>query len=179
MAHRTQKDLALQWARSIVAAQPDRAAKQPKSTSAKATTLKVLAGAPRPNTRAECLQGQRPCPYVGCAHHLYIDVSRKGAIEERAHGLEPWEMVDTCALDVAERGWEPGGGRGPGATLDDVAEILGLTKERVRQIEEKAIERLKKKGRDGSVIAELFDGMRGEVHRGPTQGDEEDEDDDE
>jgi len=35
----------------------------------------------KPRTRAECVDGPRPCPYVSCQHHLYLDVSaRTGAI---------------------------------------------------------------------------------------------------
>src|SRR4030095_9996023 len=28
----------------------------------------------RPQTREECTNMQRPCPFVSCAHHLYLDV---------------------------------------------------------------------------------------------------------
>src|SRR3954470_6894429 len=36
----------------------------------------------RPTTRAECVNGLRPCPYVSCQHHLFLDVSsRTGAIK--------------------------------------------------------------------------------------------------
>lgn len=30
---------------------------------------------PRPRTRAECLQEARPCPWVGCRHHLLLEVA--------------------------------------------------------------------------------------------------------
>jgi hypothetical protein len=29
----------------------------------------------KPRMRAECAEGPRPCPYVSCKHHLFIDVS--------------------------------------------------------------------------------------------------------
>ena len=36
----------------------------------------------KPATRAECAEGARPCPYVSCQHHLFLDVSsRTGAIK--------------------------------------------------------------------------------------------------
>ena len=58
--------------------------------------------------------------------HLYLDVSEEtGTVKENFDG-PVWEMPDTCALDVAERG---------GVTLEDVGRILGLTRERIRQIE--------------------------------------------
>jgi hypothetical protein len=30
---------------------------------------------PRPRTRGECKDGARPCPWAGCAHHLFLDVN--------------------------------------------------------------------------------------------------------
>ena len=89
----------------------------------------------RPKTRAECLDGPRPCPFVSCAHHLYLDVSpRTGAIKLNFPDLEVWEMTETCALDVADRG---------GITLEEVGEILNLTRERIRQVEVKGLEKLR------------------------------------
>src|SRR5690242_21960938 len=36
----------------------------------------------KPNTRSECVEGIRPCPFVSCKHHLFLDVSsRTGAIK--------------------------------------------------------------------------------------------------
>lgn len=82
---------------------------------------------PRPRTRAECRDGARPCPYVGCRHHLYLDVNEEtGTIKLNFPHLEVWEMKESCSLDVAGRG---------GGTLDEVGVMLNLTRERVRQIE--------------------------------------------
>ena len=59
----------------------------------------------KPRTRAECAEGPRPCPYVSCKHHLYIDVSaRTGAIKLNFPDLEVWDLGESCALDVADRG---------------------------------------------------------------------------
>src|SRR6185436_15449349 len=30
---------------------------------------------PRPQTRKDCKDAQRPCPWVSCKHHLYLDVN--------------------------------------------------------------------------------------------------------
>jgi hypothetical protein len=88
----------------------------------------------RPQTRADCIDGPRPCPFVACKHHLYLDVSpRTGSIKLNFPDLEVWEMSSTCALDVADGG---------GATLEDVGAILNVTRERVRQLEVKALSRL-------------------------------------
>src|SRR5262245_13028555 len=59
----------------------------------------------KPRTREECADGARPCPFVSCKHHLYLDVSsRTGAIKLNFPDLEVWEMNETCALDIADRG---------------------------------------------------------------------------
>jgi hypothetical protein len=88
----------------------------------------------RPQTRAECREGPRPCPFVSCRYHLYLDVSRRtGSIKLNFPDLEVWEMPVSCALDVAEDG---------GATLEDVGAIMNVTRERIRQLEVSALERL-------------------------------------
>jgi hypothetical protein len=88
----------------------------------------------KPRTRAECLEGERPCPFVSCKHHLYLDVSaRTGAIKLNFPDLEVWEMTETCALDVADRG---------GTTLEEVGAIMNLTRERIRQVEVKGLAKL-------------------------------------
>src|SRR6187549_3616416 len=88
----------------------------------------------KPKTRAECAEGPRPCPFISCKHHLYVDVSpRTGAIKLNFPDLEVWEMGDSCALDVADRG---------GTTLEDVGAIMNLTRERIRQVEVKALAKL-------------------------------------
>ncbi len=88
----------------------------------------------KPKTRAECANGERPCPFVSCKHHLYLDVSaRTGAIKLNFPDLEVWEMTETCALDVADRG---------GTTLEEVGAIMNLTRERIRQVEVKGLAKL-------------------------------------
>jgi hypothetical protein len=88
----------------------------------------------KPETRADCANGARPCPFVSCKHHLYLDVSaRTGAIKLNFPDLEVWEMSETCALDVADRG---------GTTLEEVGAIMNLTRERIRQVEVKGLAKL-------------------------------------
>jgi hypothetical protein len=88
----------------------------------------------KPRTRAECAEGERPCPFVSCKHHLFLDVSaRTGAIKLNFPDLEVWEMNETCALDVADRG---------GTTLEEVGAIMNLTRERIRQVEVKGLAKL-------------------------------------
>ena len=101
-----------------------------------------------PVTRADCQGGERPCPFVSCKHHLYLDVSaRTGAIKLNFPDLEVWEMVETCALDVADRG---------GTTLEEVGAIMNLTRERIRQVEVKGLAKLAAL-RDMSTLRDYVD----------------------
>jgi hypothetical protein len=89
----------------------------------------------RPEARHECSQMQRPCPFVSCSHHLYLDVNPEtGAIKLNFPHLEVWEMAETCSLDVADRG---------GITLEEVGAILNLTRERIRQVEVRGLAKIK------------------------------------
>ena len=90
--------------------------------------------AQRPHLRSECIAGPRPCPHVSCRFHLYLDVSPKtGAIKLNFPDLEVWELGISCALDVADGG---------GTKLEVVGELMNVTRERVRQIELKALGKL-------------------------------------
>lgn len=109
----------------------------------------------RPLTRAECKGSERPCPYVGCAHHLYLDVSpENGSIKLNFPDLEPDEMAHSCALDEADRG---------GLTLEAVGAILNITRERVRQIEVDAYAQLAAQPGVPELFANYLDGETREV----------------
>lgn len=77
--------------------------------------------ASKPKTRGDCQKGGinavRPCQHAWCRHHLDKSTS------------------ESCALDVADRGEH---------SLEEIAELFGLTRERIRQIEETAVFKLKK-----------------------------------
>ena len=107
----------------------------------------------RPRTRADCIDGPRPCPWVSCRYHLLVDVKPNGGIalnitrpgEKSAHtisrhtrhhdrlediAVERLEaMSETCALDVAEAG---------GASFARVGRLMGLTKQGVLAIQKRA-----------------------------------------
>lgn len=88
----------------------------------------------KPKTRRDCKGFARPCPFVSCHHHLYVDVSpRTGAIKLNYPDLEVWELSESCSLDIADHG---------GTTLEDVGAIMNLTRERVRQVELKVLAKL-------------------------------------
>lgn len=91
-------------------------------------------GAKRPAVRGDCIDAPRPCPWVSCRYHLALEVNpRTGSLRLNHPGLELEDLPQTCALDVADAG---------GLSLWDVGQILNLTDERVRQLEERALGRL-------------------------------------
>lgn len=87
---------------------------------------------PRPLVRGDCFRVPRPCPFVGCRFHLYLEVQR-GKVRLNHPELEPDELTESCALDVAERG---------GLSLAEVGQVVGLTRERVRQLADGAAGKL-------------------------------------
>jgi len=87
-----------------------------------------------PQTRGAC-PATRPCPYMSCGAHLALDVNEdNGNIKVNFPGADGEPdlsvMPETCALDVADR---------DGTTLEELAAALGVTRERVRQIEDAAL----------------------------------------
>ncbi len=91
--------------------------------------------ATRPRSRADCAGGPRPCLFISCKHHLYLDVNpATGSIKLNFPDREIWELEETCALDVADRG---------GITLEEVGSIMNLTRERIRQVETRGLLKLR------------------------------------
>lgn len=118
---------------------------RPKSVRAKLLTRAVMEAfdvrayaeelaIPRPRKRAECCEGPRPCPFVGCRHHLYLEVSDSGSIRIAFPHLSPDQLTESCSLDVADRGPQ---------TLESIAVVSNVTRERVRQIEVRALINIK------------------------------------
>jgi Sigma-70, region 4 len=104
-----------------------------------AELLKSIEGM-RPRTRAECINGPRPCLFVSCKHNLYLDVNPEtGSIKLNFPDKEIWELEHTCALDVAEKG---------GITLEEVGAIMNLTRERIRQVETRGLAKLREATED-------------------------------
>lgn len=89
----------------------------------------------RPRFRSECADGPRPCPWVSCKYHLYLDVHpRTGSIKINFPEFEVWELPISCVLDIADQGR---------ITLEKIGEIMNLTRERVRQLEASAATKLR------------------------------------
>lgn len=110
--------------------------------------------AERPKTRGDCYKMERPCPFVSCKWHLFLDINPlTGSIKHNFPDKEVWELEETCALDVADRN---------GCTLDDVGVLMNLTRERVRQVEVRATQKLA-----NGILArepELADDLRESLH---------------
>lgn len=101
-----------------------------------------------PATRGDCKDGQRPCPYVECRHHLWTDLEQdqSGNWQRGRQGsstLRPSTM-ESCSLDIAEHGAMP----------EDIGLVLGMDDTRVRQILEAATEKLR---RANPVLAEYLE----------------------
>jgi hypothetical protein len=90
----------------------------------------------RPRTRADCASVPRPCPWVGCRFNTFLDVDDDGRIRFNGEG-DPDERDPrfSCALDVADEG---------GASLRDVGDLLGFTREAARQLEARSLKRMQR-----------------------------------
>ncbi|MCK5807536.1 DNA-binding protein [bacterium] len=89
----------------------------------------------KPKKRADCLKMKRPCLFVSCKYHLYLDVNPETkSIKFNFPGKEVWDLRETCSLDVADKG---------GVTLEEVGAIMNLTRERIRQVEMRALQKLR------------------------------------
>ena len=82
----------------------------------------------------------RPCPWVTCRYNLYLDVRGDGVLRFNFPDREPEEMLSSCALDLAEDGPR---------TLDSVAGLMGMSKERARQIEAAAMTKVRQAFKGG------------------------------
>lgn len=125
----------------------------------------------RPKTRADCARGVgiRPCPWVACKHHLYLDVTNYTSVKVNFPGLEEvdppagagdYDLDGRWATDwprAADHASAVDLSRMPetcsldvadkypeGLFLDQVGEIMNLTMERIRQLELSALAKLRK-----------------------------------
>jgi hypothetical protein len=95
-----------------------------------------------PRTWGDCQsQGlgtpERPCAHLRCRWNLQIDINpQSGEMRLLDNGPE-----HTCALRVAQH---------DGLQLDEIAAIMGISIERVRQLEAKALHKLRQLTTTGS-----------------------------
>jgi len=113
---------------------------------------------PHPRTRAECVHGPRPCPWVACRHNLLVDVSFAGSLYySRAayaylhgDGLPP---AQSCVLDVVDAHPE-------GVPLEMIGAVYGVTRQNADQYIESILPRLSRRADIGAVAAESGIGVR-------------------
>ena len=89
----------------------------------------------KPSIREGCDDVPRPCAYASCRYHLLLVVLPSGHIQT-PHGHDDPTLLPergSCALDVAEDRTTTG------TTLDEVGRLLGITRERTRQIVDTAL----------------------------------------
>ncbi len=106
----------------------------------------------RPKKRRDCINGLRPCPYVGCRYHLFLDVSSSGSLILNFPDKDVWEIGDTCALDVADQNCK--------STLEEVGMYMNFTRERARQIEKQAMTKIREELREAREMGKELERMR-------------------
>lgn len=101
------------------------------------------------------------CLWINCKYHVYVDVLRDG---DPSFPLDPdgskgpTAFEHTCILDIVARGPQ---------TLETVGGLLDVTRERARQLESKALPRMRRKLEfRGLTFDELIDdvGSSGDLH---------------
>lgn len=84
----------------------------------------------RPTRRSECRGGQRPCPWVSCRYHLYLDVDQdNGAIKFNHPDKEPWELEHSCAMDIIEELDEE-----RHLKLGEIGKLFGVCDQRINEL---------------------------------------------
>jgi Sigma-70, region 4 len=90
-------------------------------------------GVMRPRHRMDCTSVPRPCPFISCRYNLYLDVNSHGSIVFNYPEIEPGQMKESCALDIAEAGDRSG---------EEIGAIMNVTRERICQINAEAQKKL-------------------------------------
>lgn len=87
-----------------------------------------------PPTRGDCKDGPRPCPFLRCKYHIAPELSKPDELVKLMNGEHP-----CCVLDEIDKR------NGDMRTLAEVGEVFGITRERVRQIESRAVKKLERR----------------------------------
>ena len=112
-----------------------------------------------PTNRKQCSGNERPCPWVRCKFHLVLEsFSSPHLVSDDEIVDKLLTMPETCLLDVVENGEK---------TLEEVGTILGITRERVRQLEglsdkeyiKKGIQKIRKHPKKMRACVEIREGL--------------------
>ena len=79
----------------------------------------------RPRSRADCIDGPRPCPWVSCRYHLHLDLVSRGRQDELLENPSFEWGGESCALDVAERG---------PLTSREIAPLIGMSQSGCKEL---------------------------------------------
>lgn len=90
-----------------------------------------------PATRAECVDGPRPCVYLTCKHNLLRRSYDANEVE-----LSDGAASSSCALDVVEMADDPD--QEHGVSTETVATLMGLGPWEVEVIEAQALTKIRK-----------------------------------
>ena len=106
----------------------------------------------RPRRRGDCLAGgsnaARPCPWVSCRYHLYLDIVHKNRLITPHGNVDVDEIPETCALDVADSGPQ---------SERRVAALMGVVHQRANQLEIAALAKLAARAKRERRARELRD----------------------
>ncbi len=119
-----------------------------------------------PDSRVECKDGSRPCSLVSCSHHFFwLGVDEQNPREYARTILSKFTdseiiqqfIIDpawTCFLDWFDaRREEPG-------TLQEIANLCGFSKERTRQVQNRALAKIQRYPRIQKLILEYKDHLQ-------------------
>jgi hypothetical protein len=81
----------------------------------------------RPKHRSDCANVPRPCPFVTCRYNLFCDIKETGALILNYPGLEPDEVVNSCALDLADKGDH---------SMEEIGRIMRTCRQMVFRVEQ-------------------------------------------
>lgn len=111
-----------------------------ESDRIQAETVHLRPLAPPDDCRPGMPGAIRPCPFASCRYNLLVSVNANGSLKVDHGHLDPWQLEETCAIDVIEKNRE-------GVTQERTAKLTGVTEDRIRQIERGLMKAMKRKAK--------------------------------
>ena len=101
-----------------------------------------------PKVYGDCKNHPEPCPWIRCRYHMIWDRWQQIKLKGNAEIAQILSsMPVTCCLDYAKRDH----------SLEEVGKVLGITKERVRQIQDKALRKINRVKRKRDELIDFID----------------------